>query len=65
MENDIEVPESHIKTVQSLTEMVAEIHSVKYAEVNQFFEIVEDLDELQIASEIIENNPEVVIPEYK
>lgn len=65
MENDIEVPESHIKTVQSLTEMVAEIHSVKYAEVNKFFEIIEDLDELQIASEIIENNPEIVIPEYK
>ena len=65
MENDIEVPDEHIETVQSLIEMIAEIHSIKYAELNQFFEIVEDLDELQIASEIIKTNPEVVIPEYK
>ena len=62
---DVDVPEEHLNTVTSLTKMISDVHEIKYAELNHFFEIVEDLDELEIASEIIAKNPDVEIPEYK
>ena len=65
IQHDVNVPDDHLQTVASLTKLVSDIHQSKFAEVEEFYEIIEDLDELEIASEIIAKNPDVEIPEYK
>ena len=62
----LEVPEFFIETAISLFNQVEVILDTKVAEQKTFIELINDqLDDVAIASEIIEKNPDVVIPEYK
>jgi predicted HTH domain antitoxin len=64
--NELEVPEFFIETAISLFNQVEVILDTKVAEQKTFIELINDqLDDVAIASEIIEKNPDVVIPEYK
>lgn len=65
IEQDVEVPDEHLEVVKSLTKLVSDVHFMKHTEIEEFYSIVEDLDDLEIASEIIEKNPDIEIPEYK
>ena len=63
---ELEVPEFFIETAISLFNQVEVILDTKVAEQKTFIELINDqLDDVAIASEIIEKNPDVVIPEYK
>jgi predicted HTH domain antitoxin len=63
---ELEVPEFFIETAISLFNQVEVILDNKVAEQKTFIELINDqLDDVAIASEIIEKNPDVVIPEYK
>ena len=62
---DVDVPDEHLQVVKSLIKMISDVHFIKVTEIEEFYSIVEDLDELEIASEIIAKNPDVEIPEYK
>jgi hypothetical protein len=63
---ELEVPEFFIETAISSFNQVEVILDTKVAEQKTFIELINDqLDDVAIASEIIEKNPDVVIPEYK
>jgi predicted HTH domain antitoxin len=63
---ELEVPEFFIETAISLFNQVEVILDTKVAEQKTFIELINDqLDDVAIASEIIEKDPDVVIPEYK
>ena len=63
---ELEVPEFFIETAISLFNQVEVILDTKVAEQKTFIELINDqLDDVAIASEIIEKNPDVEIPEYK
>jgi hypothetical protein len=63
---ELEVPEFFIEMAIPLFNQVESILDKKVVEQKTFIELVNNqLDDVEIASEIITNNPDVVIPEYK
>ena len=63
---ELEVPEFFIEMAIPLFNQVESILDKKVIEQKTFIELVDNqLDDVVIASEIIEKNPDVVIPEYK
>ena len=63
---ELEVPEFFIETAISLFNQVEVILDTKVAEQKAFIELVSDqLDDVSLASSIIEKDPDVEIPEYK
>ena len=63
---ELEVPEFFIEMAIPLFNQVESILDKKVVEQKTFIELVDNqLDDVVIASEIIEKNPDVVIPEYK
>jgi len=63
---ELEVPEFFIEMAIPLFNQVESILDKKVVEQKTFINLVSDqLDDVEIASEIITNNPDVVIPEYK
>jgi len=63
---ELEVPEFFIETAIPLFEKVESVLDNKVNEQKQFVELVNhQLDDVEIASEIIKKNPDVEIPEYK
>jgi hypothetical protein len=63
---ELEVPEFFIELAIPLFNQVESILDNKVAEQKTFIELINDqLDDVAIASEIIEKNPDVEIPEYK
>ena len=63
---ELEVPDFFIELAIPLFNQVESILDNKVAEQKTFIELINDqLDDVAIASEIIEKNPDVEIPEYK
>lgn len=63
---ELEVPEFFIETAIPLFEKVESVLDNKVNEQKKFVELVNhQLDDVEIASEIITKNPDVEIPEYK
>ena len=63
--NELEVPEEMIELAIPVFKKLEIVFDKKHDERNQFIELVNELDDLEIASEIITKNPDVEIPEYK
>ena len=64
--NELEAPEFFIEMAIPLFNQVESILDKKVIEQKDFINLVSDqLDDVLIASEIIEKNPDVEIPEYK
>jgi hypothetical protein len=63
---ELEVPEFFVEMAIPLFNQVESILDKKVVEQKTFINLVSDqLDDVEIASEIIEKNPDVEIPEYK
>lgn len=63
---ELEVPDFFIEMAISLFNQVEVILDQKVVEQKVFIELIDtQLDDVAIASEIIEKNPDVEIPEYK
>jgi hypothetical protein len=63
---ELEVPDFFIEIAIPLFKQVEDILDQKVAEQKAFVELINNqLDDVAIASEIITNNPDVEIPEYK
>lgn len=63
---ELEVPEFFIELAIPLFNQVESILDEKVVEQKTFVELINNqLDDVAIASEIIEKNPDVEIPEYK
>lgn len=63
---ELEVPDFFIEMAISLFNQVEVILDQKVVEQKVFIELINtQLDDVAIASEIIEKNPDVEIPEYK
>jgi hypothetical protein len=63
---ELEAPEFFIEMAIPLFNQVESILDEKVIEQKAFIKLVSDqLDDVLIASEIIEKNPDVEIPEYK
>jgi hypothetical protein len=63
---ELEAPEFFIEMAIPLFNQVEIILDEKLAEQKAFIELVDDqLDDVLLASSIIEKHPEVVIPEYR
>lgn len=63
--NELEAPEELIEMAIPVFKKLEIVFDKKHDERNNFIELVNELDDLQIASEIIAKNPDVEIPEYK
>ena len=63
--NELEAPEELIEMAIPVFNKLEIVFDKKQEERNNFIELVNELDDLQIASEIIAKNPDVEIPEYK
>ena len=63
---ELEVPEFFIEMAIPLLDQIDNILDKKVDEQKTFIELVSDqLDDVLLASSIIEKDPDVVIPEYK
>jgi len=63
--NELEAPDELIEMAISVFNKLEIVFDKKHDERNNFIELVNELDDLQIASEMITKNPDVEIPEYK
>ena len=63
--NELEAPDELIEMAIPVFKKLEIVFDKKHDERNNFIELVNELDDLQIASEIIAKNPDVEIPEYK
>ena len=63
--NELEAPEELIEMAIPVFNKLEIVFDKKHDERNNFIELVNELDDLQIASAIITKNPDVEIPEYR
>jgi hypothetical protein len=63
--NELEAPDELIEMAIPVFKKLEIVFDKKHDERNNFIELVNELDDLQIASEIITKNPDAEIPEYK
>ena len=63
--NELEAPEELIEMAIPVFNKLEIVFDKKHDERNQFVELINELDDLQIASAIITKNPDVEIPEYR
>jgi hypothetical protein len=63
---EIDVPDFFLEMAIPLLNQIDDVLDTKVDEHKTFIQLVNNqLDDVEIASEIITNNPDVVIPEYK
>jgi hypothetical protein len=63
--NELEAPEEMIETAIPVFKKLEIVFDKKHDERNNFFELINELDDVVIASAIISKNPDVEIGEYK